>query len=155
MPRALKGYHVPTWQYRKAEEGEHGGVIINFAPTGKVEIHEGLIRHEEIDEDTAEETAENPAAPKRLKASYSAPLRRYIAHHKTLAVQELLLANPRKAKEVTAVVLVESNSRGAHTAQVKAWSCARQSAKPIHENAAAPVVHVSQAGGTATPRIPT
>lgn len=96
-------YHVPIWQYRKADEGEQGGVIINFAPTGKVEIHESLIRHEEIDEDAAEETAENPVAPKRLKASYSAPLRRYIAHHKTLAVQELLLANPRKAKEVAAV----------------------------------------------------
>src|SRR5690606_37624455 len=81
-------YHVPAWQYRKAEEGEHGGVIITVAPPGKVELHDGPIRHEEIDEDTAEQTAEGPAAPKRLKASYSAPLRRYIAHHKTLAVQE-------------------------------------------------------------------
>ncbi len=31
------------------------------------------------------------------------PLRRYIAYHKSAAVQELLLSSPRKAKEIAAV----------------------------------------------------
>src|SRR3979490_603765 len=43
---------------------------------------------------------ENPIAPVKAKAAYSAPLCRYIAHHKTVAVAEGLLASPRTAQEV-------------------------------------------------------
>ena len=39
----------------------------------------------------------------KSKAVYSVPLRRLIAWHKTAAVQELLLADPRKAREVMVI----------------------------------------------------
>src|SRR5690606_36015545 len=94
-------HSIPDWQYDEAGEGEVGGVLVNFSPNGKVEIREGLAKSE-IDEDTAEKTAGNEVAPKPPKASYAAPLRRYIAYHKSMAVQELLLADPRKAQEVLA-----------------------------------------------------
>ena len=57
----------------------------------------------DIDRHTAEETADNPVAPRKAKPAYSSALCAYIAHHKTAAVQELLLACPRKAKEVAVV----------------------------------------------------
>lgn len=94
-------YGIADWQYDRAGEGEPSGVLINLSPSGKVEVREGLAKSE-IDEDSAEQTAGNVLAPKPTKASYPAPLRRYIAHHKSMAVQELLLANARKAKEVLA-----------------------------------------------------
>jgi ParB family chromosome partitioning protein len=95
-------YRIPDWQYREAEEGEQGGVLINLSPTGRVDVREGLVKRE-IDRHTAEETADNPIAPRKAKAAYSSGLCAYIAHHKTAAVQELLLACPRKAKEVSVV----------------------------------------------------
>jgi ParB family transcriptional regulator, chromosome partitioning protein len=95
-------YRIPDWQYREAEEGEQGGVLINLSPTGRVDIREGLVRRE-IDRHTAEETADNPVAPRKAKPAYSSALCVYIAHHKTAAVQELLFACPRKAKEVAVV----------------------------------------------------
>lgn len=97
-----QNYSVPGWQYRKAEEGEEGGVLINLSPSGKVEVREGLVKPE-IEGATKAALADNPIAPPKPKASYAAPLRRYIAWHKTMAVQELLLADPRKAREVEAV----------------------------------------------------
>jgi ParB family chromosome partitioning protein len=97
-----EGYRIPDWQYREAEEAEQGGVLINLSPTGRVDIREGLVKRE-IERHTAEETADNPIAPRKPKAAYSTVLSAYIAHHKTAAVQELLLACPRKAKEVAVV----------------------------------------------------
>jgi len=97
-----ENYRIPDWQYRDAEESEQGGVLINLSPTGRVDISEGLVKRD-IDRHTAEETVDNPIAPRKAKAAYSAGLSVYIAHHKTAAVQELLLANPRKAKEVAVV----------------------------------------------------
>jgi ParB family chromosome partitioning protein len=100
-------YRIPDWQYREAGDGEPSGVLINLAPNGKVEVREGLARRE-VEASTAKALAEHPAMPKKLKATYAAPLRRYIAHHKTAAVQEVLLADPRKAKEVAVVALLTS-----------------------------------------------
>jgi ParB family chromosome partitioning protein len=97
-----EGYRSPDWQYREAKEGEQGGVLINLSPAGQVDIREGLAKRD-IDRRTAEETADNPIARRKPKAAYSAVLCAYIAHHKTAAVQELLLACPRKAKEVPVV----------------------------------------------------
>jgi hypothetical protein len=102
MTRVTDSYRIPDWQYRVAEEGEQDGVLINLSPTGRVDVREGLVRRD-IDRETAEETADNPIAPRKPKAAYSAVLCAYIAHHKTAAVQELLLACPRKAKEVAVV----------------------------------------------------
>ena len=45
-------YRIPDWQYRKAEEGEKGGVLINLSPTGRVDIREGLVKRE-IERQTA------------------------------------------------------------------------------------------------------
>lgn len=99
-------YRIRDWQYDEAEEGEPGGVLINLAPSGKVEVREGLARRQ-IEESTARVLSENPIAPKKPKATYSAPLCRYIAHHKTAAVAEVLLADPRKAREVAVVHLLD------------------------------------------------
>src|SRR4029077_3574671 len=49
-------HRIPDWQYREAEEGEQGGVLINLSPTGRVDIRENLVRCD-IDQHTAEETA--------------------------------------------------------------------------------------------------
>jgi ParB family chromosome partitioning protein len=95
-------YRVPEWKYRKARKNQKGGVLINLSPSGAVEIREGLVRPK-IEKETAEAIAENPIAPVKAKAAYSAPLCRYIAHHKTVAVAEILLASPRTAQEVLIV----------------------------------------------------
>ncbi|MGE0132411.1 MAG: ParB/RepB/Spo0J family partition protein [Blastocatellales bacterium] len=96
-------WHLRDWQYEEAPEGESGGVLINISPRGEVEIVEGLMKTA-LDEETAEDLAENPVAPPRVKASYATPLRRIVAHCKGAAIGELLLASPRKAKEVSAVL---------------------------------------------------
>ena len=100
--RLPNSYRIPDWQYRQAGEGEESGVLINLSPAGRVDIREGLARPE-IDPDTRAETAGHPAAPSRPKPAYSAPLCRLIGWRKSAAVQELLLADPRKAREVAAV----------------------------------------------------
>ena len=92
----------PDWLYREAKEGEQGGVLINVSPNGRVDIRENLVKRD-IDQHTVEETANNPLAPRKVKAAYSSVLCAYIAHHKTAAVQEMLFACPRKAKEVAVV----------------------------------------------------
>ncbi len=43
-----------------------------------------------------------------MKAAYSAPLCRYIAHHKTVSVAEVLLSNARTAQEVLTVQTLKS-----------------------------------------------
>jgi len=97
-----KGYAIADWQYRAAKKREASGVLINLSPSGRVEIREGLVKRD-IDAQTLEDTADNPLAPRQSKAHYAAPLRRFIAHHKSAAVQEMLLSSPRKAKEIAAV----------------------------------------------------
>ncbi len=97
-----QGWHIPEWQYRKARKNQKGGVLINLAPSGRVEIREGLARVR-IEKETAKAIAENPVAPVKVKAAYPKSLCAYIAHHKTAAVQEMLLASPRKVREVSVV----------------------------------------------------
>lgn len=99
-----ESYSIPEWQYRKAAGREQSGVLINLSPSGRVEIREGLARHK-LAPETAKQAAENPAIPAK-KAEYAKPLRQYIAHHKTAAVAETLLASPRMAEEVRAVHLL-------------------------------------------------
>jgi ParB family chromosome partitioning protein len=89
--KVTEDYRLSDWQYRKAKKKERSGVLINLSPSGAVEIREGLVKHE-IEREIAEAIAENPIAPVKAKAAYSAPLCRYIAHHKTVAVAEVLLA---------------------------------------------------------------
>jgi len=101
-------HRIPAWQYDEAADGEPAGVIINLSPNGTVEVREGLARPDRIDADTASETGDAPAAALKRKAAYPTPLRRYIAWHKTTAVQEVLLADQRKAREVLAVHLLRT-----------------------------------------------
>jgi ParB family transcriptional regulator, chromosome partitioning protein len=95
-------YRLSDWQYRKARKNQKSGVLINLSPSGAVEVREGLVRPK-IEKETAKAIAENPIVPVKPKAAYSAPLCRYLAHHKTVAVAEILLASPRTAQEVLIV----------------------------------------------------
>jgi ParB family chromosome partitioning protein len=97
-------YRLPEWQYDKATKRNRSrsGIVINLSPRGAVEIREGLVKPQKIDRKTAAATAD-AAEPAKAKAVYPAPVRRYIGWHKTLAVQEMLLADARKAREVAAV----------------------------------------------------
>ncbi len=107
----LSCWHAPWWQYRKAVDGEPGGTVINLSPSGAVEVRTGLARHP-VREEVAEETRAPQEAPKRERRPYDKPTLRYIAAHKSVAVQAALLASPRKAKEVTAVLLLSRGERG-------------------------------------------
>ncbi|HYD65129.1 ParB/RepB/Spo0J family partition protein [Azospirillum sp.] len=103
---------APWWHYRAAQEGESGGVVINLTPSGRVEVRDGLVRHE-VPHAVAAETRESPLAVRRERPEYPAWLVRHMAAHKTLAVQTLLIAARRTAKEV-AVVLLMRGSDGHH-----------------------------------------
>lgn len=95
-------HRIADWQYEEAGADDEAGVLVNLSPSGRVEIREGLAKPV-VDEQTRTDSADHPDAPRKAKAAYSAPLCRYIGWHKTMAVQEMLLADPRKAKEVAAV----------------------------------------------------
>lgn len=84
---------MSSLQYREAEEDESGGVVVQLCPSGKVEIHEGLIRNS-IDASVSEALKPTP------KSAYAKTVREYFAMHKSAAVQVELLSNPRKAKEI-------------------------------------------------------
>ncbi|HYG91642.1 MAG TPA: ParB/RepB/Spo0J family partition protein [Azospirillum sp.] len=96
---------APWWHYRAAREGESGGVVINLTPAGRVEVRDGLVRHE-VPAAVVAETRESPLAVKRERAEYPAWLVRHMAAHKTLAVQTLLIAARRTAREVAVVLLM-------------------------------------------------
>lgn len=97
-------YHIPRWRYRQAEDGEHGGTLINLSPSGEVEVLDGLARPEAATH-AAMTTLDTPLAPKPRPA-YSEALCRSLAHHKSMAVQHLLLAHPRAAREVAVLLLL-------------------------------------------------
>ena len=96
------GWNIPEWQYRKARKNQKSGVLINLAPSGRVEVREGLVRPK-IEKETAKALAENPVAPAKVKAAYPKSLCAYVAHHKAATVAEILLASPRTAQEVLIV----------------------------------------------------
>ena len=86
------------WKYREAKEDELGGVWIVFnCRTGQVEVHQGWVL--EVSESMDEETKPKPTT------KYTTSLYRYMAMHKSMAVQAELLLNPRKAKEVAVMRL--------------------------------------------------
>jgi ParB family transcriptional regulator, chromosome partitioning protein len=100
--------YAAWWQYREAdaEAGETGGVVIHFKPSGRVEVREGLARRE-VRPSVAEDTADHPASPKE-KPDYTGAVIRMVAAHKSLAVMAGLLANPRKAREVAVVTMLNA-----------------------------------------------
>jgi ParB family transcriptional regulator, chromosome partitioning protein len=101
-------YSVPWWQYREAKKKERSsaGVVINMYPSGSVEVRTGLVKHA-VKEEVVAETKETPIVSKtRERPTFSTPLLRYVAYHKSITVQAALLRNPRKAKEVTVLLLL-------------------------------------------------
>jgi ParB family chromosome partitioning protein len=72
-----------------------------------VEVLEGLVKRT-LNPAAAKATADNPIAPKP-KPAYSTPMCRYIAYHKSMAVQHLLLENPRMAKEVAVLGMLRAS----------------------------------------------
>lgn len=98
--------YAPWWQYRAIEGDEQGGVVIHFTPSGRVEVREGLVRRD-VSPSVAKETASAPAAPKP-QPEYTGPVIRMMSAHKSLAVMEALMANPRKAKEVAVINLLNA-----------------------------------------------
>src|SRR3546814_694590 len=70
-------------------------------------MREGLTKHE-VKERVVAATRETPTAP-RERAEYSNPLIRYIAAHKSLAVQAALLAYPRAAKEIAVIQMMRGS----------------------------------------------
>jgi len=98
---------VPWWQYREAKGKEAKGAIIHLAPSGRVEVRKGLVRHE-VDPKAAqpERTREKP----KERPAYSRATVRYANAHKTLAVQMALMKNPRQAKETAAMLLLGASS---------------------------------------------
>jgi ParB family chromosome partitioning protein len=97
-------YGVPWWQYREAKKLEHGGVVINLKPSGRVEIKKDLMRHE-VKQEVVETTRETPEAPKERPA-VGKGLVRYAACQKSVAVQAALLDDSRKAKELAVTYLL-------------------------------------------------
>lgn len=81
-------YYFEKWMYNKAENGEQGGVVIQYNPDGRVEIHEGLVK------------PEIAAMKPKEKPEFSKKAYSYFANQKTLLVQDALANNIRKAKEV-------------------------------------------------------
>ena len=83
----------PSVEYRKAEDGESGGVVVCLSYEGRVDVHEGLIR-KKIDQSVSDALRSKP------KVTYARPVLEYFAMYKSATVQAELIANPRKAKEI-------------------------------------------------------
>ncbi len=115
----LHANRAPWWQYRDAEEGEKGGVVLNLSPSGRFEMRKNLIKHP-VQEEVVRNTA-NAATPKE-KVAHGPSILRYIAHHKSMAVQAALLGNPRKLKEVALVLLLSSHLPG-NPIRINVHSC--------------------------------
>jgi ParB family chromosome partitioning protein len=99
-------YTVPWWQYRDAAEGEPAGVVINFHPSGAVEVRENLARHR-VEREVVETTQETPMVPRaRERPDFAIPFLEYVAYQKSAAMQVALLAHPRKGKEIGALLLL-------------------------------------------------
>lgn len=117
-------HSVSWWQYRDAKKKDAAGVVIHFAPTGRVEVRKNLARQTvDLKATNGKGQSKKPKdRPAVSKATY-----RYANAHKTLAMQMVLMENPRKAKEATAVLLL-SGSPGA-AINLKAHEALRELAK--------------------------
>ncbi|NKB59024.1 MAG: ParB/RepB/Spo0J family partition protein [Alphaproteobacteria bacterium] len=104
----MEGYGYQSWRYRPAQDDEKGGVVLQVHNSGHVEIHEGIVDLD-LDRRTTEAVTDNPLAEQKTRPKYSRPLREHVALHKSMAVQQALLANPRIAKEVAVVQMIAGN----------------------------------------------
>jgi len=142
----LSLYTVPWWQYREAKKKERSqaGVVINFHPSGAVEARTGLIKHE-VKEEVAADTRETVLAPKaKERPAFGATLLRYVGNHKSIIVQAALLRNPRKAKEVCALLLLAGNLFR-HGARLLPHPCIRQLAESGGQSSAYTEIEIASA----------
>jgi|SRR5579883_80343 len=116
---------VSWWQYREPKKKDQAGVVIHFAPGGRVEIRKNLARST-VDPKATAAKAEAKKKPKE-RPTFSKATLRYANAHKTLAMQMTLMENPRKAKEATAILLL-GGSKGA-AIQLKAHEALRELAR--------------------------
>ena len=117
-------HSVSWWQYREAKKKDPSGVVIHFSPTGRVEVRKNLARQKV---DPKATNGKGQAKKPKERPAISKPTYRYANAHKTLAMQMMLMENPRKAKEATAVLLL-SGSPGA-AISLKAHEALRELAK--------------------------
>jgi len=119
-------YQLQHWHYREPEDGDEVGVVINLSPSGRVEVLENVARRP-LPAHTMD-TLRDVAAPeaKTPRAAYPLPLRRSIAHHKTIAVQEVLSGNLRKAMEVSVTLHLATL-----TPHEAFWSFSEDAAPPM------------------------
>lgn len=117
-------HSVSWWQYREAKKKDTAGVVIHFAPTGRVEVRKNLAR-QQVDPKAINGKGQTKKPKERPAVSKTT--HRYANAHKTLAMQMVLMENPRKAKEATAVLLL-SGSPGA-AINLKAHEALRELAK--------------------------
>lgn len=116
---------VSWWQYREAKKKDQAGVVIHFAPSGRVEIRKNLARPTVDPKATAAKT--DAKKKNKERPAFSKSTLRYANAHKTLAMQMALLENPRKAKEATAILLL-GGSKGA-AIHLKAHEALRELAR--------------------------
>jgi ParB family chromosome partitioning protein len=102
----IRAPHAQWWQFKEATEGEAAGVVIHMTPTGRVEVRENLAKRP-VRPDVVEATRA-PAKPK-VQAEYVAPVVRNLSAHKSLAVMAALLDNPRKAREIAVVQMLNAS----------------------------------------------
>lgn len=94
--------------YDEAKEGETSDVVILYRPDYDVKVFEGLIMKVEekavvTDDDTdssEDDHSEDLETDKPKRPPYSKKAYEYIALHKTVALQNVLAQNIRKAKEI-------------------------------------------------------
>ena len=118
----VEGYGYQRWRYRPAGEDEKGGVVIQVHNSGHVDVHEGLVDLD-VDRRSVEETMGNPIAEPKPRPKYSRPLCEYMAMHKSMAVQNALLKNPRIAKEIAVVQMI---SGGRDSVALSPHDCLRR-----------------------------
>jgi ParB family chromosome partitioning protein len=102
----IRAPYAQWWQFKEATEGEAAGVVIHMTPTGRVEVRENLAKRP-VRPDVVEATR-TPAKPK-VQAEYVAPVVRNLSAHKSLAVMAALLDNPRKAREIAVVQMLNAS----------------------------------------------
>jgi len=136
-------HSVSWWQYREAKGKEPRGAIIHLAPSGRVEVRKGLVKHE-VDAKAArpERTKEKP----KERPTYSRATVRYANAHKTLTVQAALMGNPRKAKETAVMLLLGAKSAVAGVS-LKAHEALRElPRRGAESNALATIEKTAQVG---------
>ena len=102
----IRAPYAQWWQFKEAGEGDAPGVVIHMTPTGRVEVRENLAKRP-VRPDVVEATRA-PAKPK-VQAEYVAPVVRNLSAHKNLAVMAALLDNPRKAREIAVVQMLNAS----------------------------------------------